>query len=226
MSKVYAVSDVARMLNVNEETIRRWIREGKLTAKRAVGRGGNSINLEDVVSYVNTPPRMYLLAMEKWLIDNNIPCERISDKGTCQDDRNSAIAAVAAGSGAVLATVLTATPIIGAPIGIAAGLACGASKSKRKQYPNYTIRLKEISTSLAVNKEADDVPIKSKLDDESILERAENRTNAEVTAAELNSTANVAGILEEITRAKQMLDTGIITKDEFVEIKARLIARI
>ena len=28
----YSVADVASMLNVNEETVRRWIREGKLEA--------------------------------------------------------------------------------------------------------------------------------------------------------------------------------------------------
>ena len=50
---MYSVSDVAKMLNVKEETVRRWIRSGKLKANRAVGRGGNTLALEDIIDFAN-----------------------------------------------------------------------------------------------------------------------------------------------------------------------------
>lgn len=40
----YTVKDIANMLSVNEETVRRWIREGKLEAERGSGRQGSKIS--------------------------------------------------------------------------------------------------------------------------------------------------------------------------------------
>ena len=68
----YSVNEVSEMLNVSIETVRRWIREGKLNAKRGLGRGGNSIQLEDIVTFVNKPPRLYMKALRKWLDANKI----------------------------------------------------------------------------------------------------------------------------------------------------------
>ena len=68
----YSVNEVSEMLNVSIETVRSWIREGKLNAKRGLGRGGNSIQLEDIVTFVNKPPRLYMNALRKWLDANKI----------------------------------------------------------------------------------------------------------------------------------------------------------
>lgn len=70
--KEYAVSDVVAMLQVNEETVRRWIRKGKLPATRRVGRGGNLIVLEDIVGLSNRKPHIYHEPMIQWLRENNI----------------------------------------------------------------------------------------------------------------------------------------------------------
>lgn len=40
----YTVKDIAELLSVNEETVRRWIREGKLVAERGAGRQGSKID--------------------------------------------------------------------------------------------------------------------------------------------------------------------------------------
>lgn len=42
--KFYTVKEVAEILSVNEETVRRWIREGKLIAQRGSGRQGSKIS--------------------------------------------------------------------------------------------------------------------------------------------------------------------------------------
>lgn len=68
----YSVAEVASMLQVNEETVRRWIREGKLEANRKLGRGGSSITLDNIVNFVNQPPYTYIQPMIAWLNDNNI----------------------------------------------------------------------------------------------------------------------------------------------------------
>lgn len=68
----YSVSDVAKMLGVGSETVRRWIRDGKLLAKRVRGRNGNEITLEDVVQFANCPPLLYQDALRAWLEDHNI----------------------------------------------------------------------------------------------------------------------------------------------------------
>ena len=60
------------MLGVSEETVRRWIRDGKLNAKRGLGRNGNEISLEDVVEFANRPPSLYLDALSAWLKSHDI----------------------------------------------------------------------------------------------------------------------------------------------------------
>lgn len=42
--ELYTVRDIAKMLSVNEETVRRWIREGKLDAERGNGRQGSKVS--------------------------------------------------------------------------------------------------------------------------------------------------------------------------------------
>lgn len=48
----YFVEDVATILEVNSETVRRWIRSGKLKAKAESKRGGYRIRLEDLEEFV------------------------------------------------------------------------------------------------------------------------------------------------------------------------------
>ena len=80
MDKTYSVSMVATMLGVNhEESVRRWIREDRLKAKRGLGRGGSTILLEDVVEFANRPPRAYLKSLISWLDGEGIKYEKIDD---------------------------------------------------------------------------------------------------------------------------------------------------
>ena len=50
----YFVEDVATILEVNRETVRRWIRSGKLKAKAESKRGGYRMKLEDLEEFAKT----------------------------------------------------------------------------------------------------------------------------------------------------------------------------
>jgi excisionase family DNA binding protein len=70
----FNVTEVANILHVNQETVRRWIREGKLKAMLKRGRGGSTISMEHLVEFVNnTSPRTpFKMLFESWCIQNNI----------------------------------------------------------------------------------------------------------------------------------------------------------
>lgn len=248
--KSYSVADAAQMLNVNEETIRRWIRDGKLKAKRAMGRGGNTIQLQDVVTFANIPPRAYLLSLEMWLTRNKIAYEKIEEE-KASDRTNDVVAA----------------SLLGGPI--AGALAACYSISKvvtKKNYQPYCIRLladdeavigdgdatalkdafsggftKGVAHS-EVDKEADFIPHEAEMTAltkkffsenekdhvdsvESVQAKQEDTpaTTPEETAPEPEKSRN---FLDEIAQAKQLMDMGVLTPEEFADIKARLIAKI
>ena len=247
---MYSVSDAAEMLNVNEETIRRWIRSEKLQAKRAVGRGGNTLYLEDIIAFANQPPRAYLLSLEVWLTEHGIPYEKIEDSTNASEALTGATGIAASAAGALL----------GGPVGLGiAGLAYGASQlTKRKNYQKYAIRLatadesdssttvktdcshaadRAVAKDYYVAKEyqvAEDRIIpkehisakallsKDTLDPQSLPTSATDHTEAQG----IPSAASPFNVLSEIASAKQLLDAGVITAEEFADIKARLIAKI
>ena len=55
--KTYSVKQVAEMLNVNEETVRRWIRSGRLNAIQQARRSGSVITEEGLKSFLESTPR-------------------------------------------------------------------------------------------------------------------------------------------------------------------------
>ena len=250
MKESYSVFDVSQMLNVNEETIRRWIRNGKLPAKRAVGRSGNSILLADIVSFANRPPRAHLLSLDVWLTANKIPFERIADPKTfTPSERTKLLASLTAGSAtSAIASVAIPSALAAGPAGFVAGaiglgaasVAYGTTKIVRKLYQTYTIKLlisddlEQNNTNIA-GKPANNAENQT----DTLLTPSITGVNDEATVLTshktmLDTPSNESGVgfasltrmLEEITQAKQLLDAGIITADEFAEIKAKLIAKI
>lgn len=59
--KYYSVKEIANLISVNEETVRRWIREGKLKSTIISKKTGNSIKESDLYEFLNTIPRYRLL---------------------------------------------------------------------------------------------------------------------------------------------------------------------
>lgn len=54
--KTYTVKEVAELLHVNPETVRRWIRDEKLAAKKTSNKGGNKIFENDLLIFLAASP--------------------------------------------------------------------------------------------------------------------------------------------------------------------------
>ena len=258
---MYSVSDAAKMLNVNEETVRRWIRGGKLQAKRAVGRGGNTLYLEDIIAFANQPPRAYLLSLESWLTEHGIAYEKIEDSSASKKSNGAAAATAAAGAGVTAAAAGAGVAATGAgitsvasagfasaaaaagPIGLGvvgvAGIAYGAAKlMKRKNYQRYSIQLlsaDEVEKCTAIGLPQGNIAEQSSPEvlpcaDPSDLPKTESKeacpSDSNVDPSDSTPASTPLNVLNEIACAKQLLDSGVITAEEFADIKARLIAKI
>lgn len=55
--KMYNVKEIANMLNINEETVRRWIRSDGLRATQMSRKTGNVVNEQDLWTFVNDNPK-------------------------------------------------------------------------------------------------------------------------------------------------------------------------
>ena len=55
--KIYKVVEVAKLLKVNEDTVRRWIGSGDLMATKASKKKGFVIKEQDLYEFVETKPK-------------------------------------------------------------------------------------------------------------------------------------------------------------------------
>ena len=55
--KIYNVKEIAVMLRVDEETVRRWIRSGKLKSTLTAKKNGNVICEHDLMMFIETRPK-------------------------------------------------------------------------------------------------------------------------------------------------------------------------
>ena len=60
--KTYSVKDIADMLNTNPETVRRWIRAGKLKADQSSRKDGNMVREEDLYKYLRSTTKYAAIA--------------------------------------------------------------------------------------------------------------------------------------------------------------------
>lgn len=226
--RTYSVSEVSDMLGVNAETVRRWIRSGKLRAMRAMGPGGNTIVLEDIVAFANKPPRTHLLSLEAWLETAGINYQKIEDP---KADKSTA-SKVAATVG--LAAASSIIPIVGPAI---AATAITSAATKSKNYQSYSIQLVDSIKDATTNDkesvvgETNQTPKHSErlpYDDTQVVNVPENNAFAQekIDAPKKEAAENTINILDEIAHAKKLLDAEIITQEEFATIKTRLIAKI
>ena len=75
------VTEVAEILEVSEESVRRWVRENKLAADKKLGRAGHTIHLSALVDFVNRSSTVYLEKLKAWLKKEKIAFE-VEDSGT------------------------------------------------------------------------------------------------------------------------------------------------
>lgn len=57
--KMYNVKEIANMLNINEETVRRWIRSDGLRATQTSRKTGNVVNEQDLWTFINDNPKYH-----------------------------------------------------------------------------------------------------------------------------------------------------------------------
>lgn len=60
--KTYSVKDIAEMLNTNPETVRRWIRAGKLKADQSSRKDGNMVLEDDLYKYLRSTSKYAAIA--------------------------------------------------------------------------------------------------------------------------------------------------------------------
>lgn len=67
----YNVVEIAKLLNVNKETVRRWIRTGDLKSIQTSKKHGNVINEENLYEFMKTKPKYRtMLDLSEFQIDN------------------------------------------------------------------------------------------------------------------------------------------------------------
>ena len=71
--KTYSVAEIAKLLNVNKETVRRWIRSGQLKSTQKSKKDGNVIDELDLFEFVQTKPKYRnMVGVPKLQISNTI----------------------------------------------------------------------------------------------------------------------------------------------------------
>ena len=97
----YSVKEIAELLSVNEETVRRWIRDEKLEAERGSGRQGSKVTSE---------------ALRKFLVENKglMTTMAATTLGLNLGMATGAVGAIAAFAGVAVAGPLAAGVIAGA----------------------------------------------------------------------------------------------------------------
>lgn len=60
--KTYSVKEIAKMLHTSEETVRRWIRDGKLEATQDSRKGGNQVTEQMLNAFLKNSPKYAKIA--------------------------------------------------------------------------------------------------------------------------------------------------------------------
>ena len=55
--QTYNVYEIAKLLNTDKETVRRWIRSGKLNSTISSKKGGHVVREEDLFAFAQTIPK-------------------------------------------------------------------------------------------------------------------------------------------------------------------------
>lgn len=75
----YSVKEIADMLNTNPETVRRWIRSGKLEAIQESRKGGNVVTKAMLDAFLKNSPKYagignWVISTTSW-INNSYCCD-------------------------------------------------------------------------------------------------------------------------------------------------------
>lgn len=68
------VKEICDILNISAETVRRWVRSGKLeTTERGSGRKESKVNVADLCEFIKENQRKYINPLATWMKAKNIP---------------------------------------------------------------------------------------------------------------------------------------------------------
>ena len=76
--KTYSVAEIAKLLNVNKETVRRWIRSGQLKSTQKSKKDGNVIDGLDLFEFAQTKPKYRNMVGAPELQINNTYSEKLN----------------------------------------------------------------------------------------------------------------------------------------------------
>lgn len=78
--KQYTVAEIANLLNIDKETIRRWIRSNKLKASQASRKIGNVVEEEDLYEFLQTMPKYRkIICLTEHTFDNDAYTKKLNE---------------------------------------------------------------------------------------------------------------------------------------------------
>ncbi len=84
----YTVKDIAEMLNTNPETVRRWIRSGRLKADQSSRKEGNSVSEQELYTFLKSTSKYEDIAVRMAAESPDLAKNTLADCGvTVGDDR-------------------------------------------------------------------------------------------------------------------------------------------
>ena len=75
----YNVAEIAKLLSVNEETVRRWIRSGDLKSIQVSKKNGNVINEQNLYEFIKTKPKYRTMLDSSEFQINNTCNEKLNE---------------------------------------------------------------------------------------------------------------------------------------------------
>lgn len=75
----YNVAEIAKLLSVNEETVRRWIRSGDLKSIQVSKKNGNVINEQNLYEFIETKPKYRTMLDLSEFQTNNTCNEKLNE---------------------------------------------------------------------------------------------------------------------------------------------------
>jgi len=92
-AKLFTTNEVAKILGVNAETIRRWVRQEKIfPTDRSIGRVGSKFSWEDIVEFAkNSEIQTYMDRITLWSMTNNVSTEEVSSNENHSNDEEPSL---------------------------------------------------------------------------------------------------------------------------------------
>lgn len=75
--RIYSVKKIAKMLYVEDETVRRWIRDSKIKAHRRSKKEGFIVNENDLLDFIKDKPKYHKMFEAELLTETGISSDEL-----------------------------------------------------------------------------------------------------------------------------------------------------